>query len=113
MNLNTHEQSMLRSIVHSPKKRNYFTSNDVYSLAPEVARSYLANLNSLGLIFERNQHCCPTDKGRAIAEKLAGEATPLRQFCNATQTEIYLSKPWHVRAGAEDHKRHRTRGVGA
>ncbi len=117
--LKPRELDLLKSIVFQPRTAHSLTHSDGVadiSLAPHTFRSYLEHLSELGLIEapkRQDGRYVATDAGREYLENLP-QVAPSVLICNASMPSgSYRPARVHVRAGADDHRRFASRGMGA
>jgi hypothetical protein len=120
MSTASHKAYMLRCIAQEPRHLQWLTHKRPgmggmpyqSMLVAEIA----SRLTAAGwIVTDADGRLCITRAGRAEVNKPTSIAT-LPTLCNASMTERYRGPAWSsVRAGADDHKQHRSlpMGVGA
>jgi hypothetical protein len=115
MRLNERQRNMLRALEHSPRDPKWFTHGDS-PCAPHVVVTYLDYFEEHGLIEQGERVCTITDKGRDLLAAEAAQSPVVatsRTHCGAAMPNWTPPKWEAARRGADDHKQHRSKGLGA
>ena len=106
---------ILRTLSRGPRGGIEFTGGDLGNLsaAPRVIRLYLGNLMDAGFATrDADDTFTITEAGIAELAKVP-VITPSRMYCNASTEQPYTPAKWpSARPGADDHRKHASRGTG-
>jgi hypothetical protein len=105
-----YKHKMLRMIAQAPRELAAFTDAEALHLPmyPRQAERLVALMLTDGWIRERGGHYHLTPAGREELNRPTTAAEP-RTYGSASTKGAYIPKPWTpARAGADDHKQHRS-----
>lgn len=113
--MNQRQTDVLRALAIRPRSAKYFVSEQ--TMPPSAADLYLGDLVLRGYAIEPEKIDYAyqiTEEGLAYLASLPQDVVPSRIVCNASMPPgSYVPKPWLVRAGGDDHRRHQSKGLGA
>ena len=111
--MNTHQEQILRAACKRPVRvRDFTEGSNVLQVAPRFVEQYLSQLEVSGLVYKRGEQFFATSAGRdRVAAK--DDAIGLAEKRAFNTAGIYRGERWNVRAGGEQHKQYRSRGIDA
>lgn len=102
---------MLRCIAQKPRTLLFFTTGEVHATVnSNHLERYLGDLAGEGFVSCVDGRYHITTAGRAELDRPTTKAES-RAWCAASTRGAYKPPIWNVRAGADAHLQHRSRGV--